>query len=129
MDNTDWESVPSDFVPIKGHGIIPDNPVFSNNELPSNFSLFQNYPNPFNPSTQIKFALPLNTFVSVKVYNVAGELVATLVNNEYRNAGYYDVNFDGTNLASGIYFYKIEVRQGESSTVSFVETKKMVLIK
>ena len=117
-----FESVKSDFVQINAHPIMPDNPVFSNNGLPSNFSLSQNFPNPFNPSTQIKFALPQNTFVSVKVYNIAGELVATLVNNEYRNAGYYDVAFDGTNLASGIYFYKIEAG-------SFVETKKMVLIK
>jgi hypothetical protein len=89
---------------------------------PFTFKLEQNYPNPFNPSTQIKFALPQNTFVSVKVYSIAGELVSTLVNNEFRTAGYYEVLFDGTNHASGVYFYIIEAG-------NFRNSKKMVLIK
>jgi len=91
-------------------------------QQPFTFKLEQNYPNPFNPKTKIKFTLPQNTFVSVKVYNVTGELVATLVNNEYKNAGHYDVAFDGSSFASGVYFYTIEAG-------NFRNSKKMVLIK
>jgi len=91
-------------------------------QMPSVFELFQNYPNPFNPSTQINFALPQNSFVTVKVYNAIGEEVARLVNNEFKSAGNYSVSFDGSNFGSGIYFYSIEAGQ-------FKETKKMVLIK
>jgi len=90
-------------------------------QVPHQFSI-SNYPNPFNPSTQIKFALPQNTFVTVKVYNAIGEEVARLVNNEYKEPGSYSVTFDGSNFGSGIYFYSIDAGQ-------FKETKKMVLIK
>ena len=122
VDKYDDESVPSDFVSIKANSIIPDSPNFSNNEIPTSFSLLQNYPNPFNPSTKIKFELPQNTFVTLKVYNAVGQVVAELVNNEYKNAGRYSVNFDGTKLASGIYFYSLEAG-------AFKDVKKMVLIK
>ena len=97
-------------------------------QVPEEFSI-SNYPNPFNPSTQIKFALPQNSFVTLKVYNAIGEEVARLVNNEYKEPGSYSVTFDGSNFGSGIYFYSIEVRQAGSATVQFKETKKMVLIK
>ncbi|MBE2227646.1 MAG: T9SS type A sorting domain-containing protein [Ignavibacteria bacterium] len=89
---------------------------------PTVFALAQNYPNPFNPSTEIKFELPQNTFVTLKVYNAVGQVVAELVNNEYKNAGRYSVSFDGTKLASGIYFYSIVAG-------SYNEVKKMVLLK
>jgi len=121
VDANEDESVPSDFVSIKGHSIIPDRPGHLTEE-PSVFELSQNYPNPFNPSTQINFALPQNSFVTVKVYNAIGEEVARLVNNEFKSAGSYSVTFDGSNLGSGIYFYSIEASQ-------YKETKKMVLIK
>lgn len=121
VDKYDDESVPSDFVSIKGHSIIPDRPVF-NTEVTYSFSLSQNYPNPFNPATEIKFELPQNTFVTLVVYNAIGEEVARLVNNEYRNAGRYSVSFDGSKLASGIYFYSIVAG-------SYNEVKKMVLLK
>jgi len=121
VDSYNDESVPSDFVSIKGHSIIPDRPGHLTEE-PSVFELSQNYPNPFNPSTQINFALPQNSFVTVKVYNAIGEEVARLVNNEFKSAGSYSVTFDGSNFGSGIYFYSIETGQ-------FKETKKMVLIK
>jgi len=94
----------------------------NSNEVPREFSLKQNYPNPFNPSTEIKFELPQNTFVTLKVYNAVGQVVAELVNNEYKNAGRYSVSFDGTKLASGIYFYTIVAG-------SYNEVKKMVLLK
>jgi hypothetical protein len=90
-------------------------------EIPNQFSLMQNYPNPFNPTTSIKFGLPLTSPVSLKIYNSAGQVVKTLISSEL-TAGFYDVSFEASNLASGVYFY--ELRAG-----SFVETKKMLLIK
>ena len=122
VDKYEDESVPSDFVSIRGHSIIPDSPNFNTNENPLSFSLAQNYPNPFNPSTEIKFELPQNTFVTLKVYNAVGQVVAELVNNEYRTVGRYSVSFDGSKLSSGIYFYSIEAGV-------YKDVKKMVLIK
>ncbi|MEJ5306547.1 MAG: T9SS type A sorting domain-containing protein [Ignavibacteria bacterium] len=88
------------------------------------FSLGQNYPNPFNPSTKITWQSPVSGYTTLKVYDVLGNEVATLV-NEYINAGSYEVEFNAgqtRNLSSGVYFYKLQV--GE-----FVQTKKMILIK
>jgi len=96
--------------------------IQTGNEVPEVYKLFQNYPNPFNPKTEIKFELPQNTFVTLKVYNAVGQVVAELVNNEYRNAGSYSVSFDGSKFASGIYFYSIEAGV-------YKDIKKMVLIK
>lgn len=121
VDKYDDESVLSDFVSIKGHSIIPDSPVFDTEE-PLTFSLAQNYPNPFNPATQIKFTLPQNTFVTIKLFNALGQEVAVLLNNEFKDAGSYSAMFDGTNFASGIYFYSIEAG-------TYKDIKKMVLIK
>jgi len=99
-------------------------------QLPNTFKLHQNYPNPFNPSTKIKFTIPQSVIASetkqshlvmLKVYDVLGNEITTLVSEE-KPAGSYKVEFDGGNLTSGIYFYKL--RAG-----NFVETKKMVLIK
>ncbi len=89
--------------------------------VPGVFSLEQNYPNPFNPSTTIKYQVPMNGLVSLKVYNLIGQEVATLV-NEVQNASAYEASFDATTLSSGIYFYTL--RAG-----NFVETKKMMLLK
>jgi photosystem II stability/assembly factor-like uncharacterized protein len=89
------------------------------NSLPLNYSLSQNYPNPFNPITEINYQLPTNGFVSLKIYDVLGKEVATL-DNEYKAAGYHDVEFDATNLSSGVYFYKLQAG-------NFVTTKKMLL--
>lgn len=90
--------------------------------IPGVYALYQNFPNPFNPVTKISYDLPERNTVSLKVYNVLGELVVVLINNEIKNAGNYSTEFDGTSLASGIYYY--ELRAG-----SFIETRKMVLIK
>jgi hypothetical protein len=98
-------------------GIIPgDSP-----ELPVKFALFQNAPNPFNPATLIRFNLPKRSLISLRIYDVAGRLVADLVNG-WRDAGSHAVTFDGSGLASGVYLYRIEA--GEFSAVS-----KMVLMK
>lgn len=95
----------------------------------SNFVVFpHNYPNPFNPVTTIKYALPHDVKVVIRIHDILGREVKTLV-NEFQKAGYYDAKFDGSNFASGVYFYRIEVRQAGSSTVEFVQSKKMVLVK
>ncbi|HJY63438.1 MAG TPA: T9SS type A sorting domain-containing protein [Ignavibacteria bacterium] len=128
VDKYETGSVLSDFAAfvvlriINGGGGELDNMFGQFPEIPERFNLFQNYPNPFNPSTEIKYALPQNDVVTIKVYNITGELAATLVDKEHKNAGYYTVTFDGTALSSGVYFYKIE-------TSRFNESKKMVLIK
>lgn len=89
--------------------------------LPTTYALKQNYPNPFNPTTTINFDIPTKSFVSIKVYNVLGQMVTSLVNEEL-DAGRYETNWDGAEAGSGIYFYKIQAG-------SFVETKKMMLLK
>jgi len=91
------------------------------NNVPSEYALSQNYPNPFNPSTKINFAIPTTGLVTMKVYDVLGKEVATLI-NEVKNPGNYIVEFDGSNLSSGAYFYKLQV--GDFSSV-----KRMVLVK
>lgn len=95
-------------------------------QIPATFMLAQNYPNPFNPATEIKFGLKVNSKVTLNVYNVIGEKVATLLNQEMA-AGYNKVSFNGANLASGIYFYRLEANGIDGS--KFVDTKKMILIK
>jgi len=87
-----------------------------------NYTLNQNYPNPFNPETRINFTLPKQTNVVLRVIDISGKEVAMLVNGELKNAGSYDVQFNGANFPSGIYFY--ELNAGE-----YKETKKMMLIK
>ncbi len=88
---------------------------------PKDFLLSQNYPNPFNPTTNIRFRIAKSGFVSLKVYDVLGREVATLVNQE-KPAGNYEVKFDGSGLSSGIYFYKL-------STENYTSVKKMILMK
>ena len=89
--------------------------------LPDNFSLSQNFPNPFNPTTQIKYQIEDRGFVSLKIYNILGKEIITLVNEE-KQAGSYEVEFDARNLTSGIYFYKL-------TAGTFKESRKMILLK
>jgi hypothetical protein len=89
--------------------------------LPSEFVLSNNYPNPFNPKTTIKYSVPNLSFVTIKVFDVLGKEVASLVNDE-KSVGSYEVEFNAGNLSSGIYLYRLQAG-------SFVETKKMVLMK
>jgi hypothetical protein len=90
-------------------------------DQPSVFYLGQNYPNPFNPSTNIKYSIPADGNVSLKVYDLLGKEVATLV-NEPQQAGTFDVVFDGANLASGVYYYQL-------ITGELTATKKLMLTK
>jgi len=107
--------------PVTGN-LIPIGVKTISSEIPVNYSLHQNYPNPFNPSTKIKFDMPKNGYVTLKVYDMLGRLVSTLVNNEFITAGVKEVTFADTKLASGIYFYRIE-------TGDFAATRKMILVK
>ena len=90
--------------------------------IPSDFNLYQNYPNPFNPTTKIDFTLPVDSKVSLIIYDVTGREAVILINNEIRKADYYTVAFNGSSLSSGVYFYKI-------ISDKYVQTKKMMLIK
>lgn len=92
-----------------------------NNSLPENYTLDQNYPNPFNPSTVIKYSLPSESFVSLKVYDLLGREVRTLVNG-IQKAGVQRINFNASGLTSGVYIYKL-------SAGNFTQTKKLVLLK
>lgn len=89
--------------------------------VPEKFKLYQNYPNPFNPVTKIKFDLPKSNNVKIVLYDNVGRELKTII-NEYRNAGTYEINFDGSKLSTGVYYYRLS-----SGTIS--ETKKMILTK
>ena len=107
---------------------IPDvgeNYFYSN---PKKYVLFQNYPNPFNPTTTIRFDIPERSFTSLKIYNVLAKEVVELIEEE-KTPGSYQVKFDASNLSSGVYFYKLQAVPTGRQAGSFVETKKMILIK
>jgi photosystem II stability/assembly factor-like uncharacterized protein len=97
------------------------NNVQNQSTIPESFKLYQNYPNPFNPTTKLSFIIGNSSFVTLKVYDVLGKEVATLVNEE-KSSGKYSVNFNANNLASGIYFYKLQAG-------NFTKTMKMILMK
>ncbi len=92
---------------------------------PNSFRLNQNYPNPFNPSTKISYQLPSVSRVTLKIYDILGREVVTLINKE-QTAGNYKVNFDASRLSSGVYFYRLIATGGAGN---FIETKKMILLK
>jgi len=105
-----------DFVGYKPLSVKEENGIIA-----SNYSLSQNYPNPFNPSTSIRFSIPVSGQVSLKIFDVLGREVKTLLNEE-KHAGTYTVSFDMRNLSSGIYFYRLQAG-------NFMESKKMILMK
>lgn len=109
-----------DAIVLKYSQLVGIEPI--SNEIPNQYKLHQNYPNPFNPTTEIKFSIPQNSFVSLKIYDAVGQLVALLVDNEYRVVGRYSSVFEASNFASGIYFYSLEAG-------TFKDIKKMVLLK
>ena len=104
---------------LKYNGVVSG--VYSENNTVYDFKLFQNYPNPFNPVTIIRFRIKDSRYVTLKVYDVLGKEIETLV-NEKKSPGTYEVTFDGSTLASGIYFYRMDAG-------NFIETKKMLIIK
>ncbi|MFI5237757.1 MAG: T9SS type A sorting domain-containing protein, partial [Ignavibacteriales bacterium] len=97
--------------------------------IPLDYILYQNFPNPFNPTTTIRFTIPDRSTITLKVYDVLGNEISTLV-NEDKNRGIYNVTFNGTNLASGVYFYQLRaVNPSTKSDQSFIQTKKMMFVK
>jgi hypothetical protein len=92
-----------------------------NNQIPNDFILKQNYPNPFNPSTKIEYSIPSESFVELKVFDVLGNEVASLV-NEQQQAGVYRADFSADNLPSGMYFARITANE-------FTQVVKMILLK
>jgi hypothetical protein len=99
------------------------------NDIPHEFALQQNYPNPFNPSTTINYSLPKSAFVVLQIFNALGQEVSSLV-NEQLDAGTYQVTWNSSGAPSGIYFYRLQVRQMDGGEVGgFVETKRMILVK
>ena len=93
-----------------------------NTHVVENYELYQNYPNPFNPETNIEFSIPVNTEVSIRIFNVLGQEVVKLLSNKYLTRGTYNIRFTTDNLPSGVYFYRLE-------TLEFAKAKKMLLIK
>ncbi|MDP1676756.1 MAG: T9SS type A sorting domain-containing protein, partial [Bacteroidota bacterium] len=106
---------------IDREGTIIYSPAIKIHFTPTVFSLALIFPNPFNPKTIISYQIPVNSYVTLKIFNVIGDEVATLV-NEQKDAGTYSVQFDARQLSSGIYFYKL-------ITENFTTAKKMILMK
>ncbi|KAA3606533.1 MAG: T9SS C-terminal target domain-containing protein [Calditrichaeota bacterium] len=130
---TSGTNIDNYFIPASSARIFVSNKIWTdieeteNNVIPLEFDLSQNFPNPFNPSTQINFTISENSFVKLNVYNVLGQKVKTLV-NEQRKAGNFSTHWNGTNelgkqVSSGVYFYKLETSNGD------VKSQKMLLIK
>ena len=111
---------PAELVYIQAKVNIPASSI-NETEIPSNFELSQNFPNPFNPSTTINFSIPVSGNVVLKVYDILGREVSSLV-NEVKEAGKHTINFDASNLNSGMYIYKLTVG-------NFTSSKKMMLVK
>lgn len=108
---------------------VPKHFVEESNSGPGCYQLFQNSPNPFNPFTIIKYELPIDNYVTIKVYNMLGQEVATLV-DEFEMAGYKSIMFDGSNLSSGIYFVRLNaISPSPNSARSFIDVKKIILAK
>ncbi len=113
------------YITISENGTI--NSVKKDNSVPDNFALYQNYPNPFNPSTTIKFGITNSGNVTLKVYDELSREVKSIV-DEFMNKGTYEITLDGNDLASGVYFYKLTLENGENSGISSI-IKKMLLVK
>jgi hypothetical protein len=112
---------------------LPPVGIIATNEIADEFKLSQNYPNPFNPVTKIKFNIPSvgtrhGVLVQVMVYDILGRIIATLVNDKL-NPGSYNIDFNGSSLSSGVYFYKLVVSEANLSDNWFVQTRSMILLK
>ncbi len=122
-------------------GIVPVNvpsPIVTSAEVPERYQLFQNYPNPFNPTTMIRFALPERSIVVLKVYNVLGQEVTSLIHNQVMDEGTQQVEFNASAISSGVYFYRLQVfaltgsqdnPESERGSLRFADTKKMILMR
>ena len=93
----------------------------TNTQIPTNITLYQNYPNPFNPSTRIKFSIIHSDHVAMKIFDILGKEIETLLEEEL-SPGIYEINWDASTLPAGVYFYRLQVG-------SFVQTKKTIILK
>ena len=118
-------------VPRNNSDFVGYHPVSVDNEgtIPTEYQLSQNYPNPFNPSTRINFSLPFESNVRLSVFNILGQEVKVLVDNQVQPVGSYNLTFDAKNLPSGIYFYRLTASSTSEGDRNFVDVKKMMLIK
>lgn len=118
-------------VPRNNGDFIGFHPVSVEQEdnIPTDFQLSQNYPNPFNPSTTIKFSLPEESTVKLSVYNLLGQEVNILIDNQVKQAGTYNLTFDAYNMTTGIYFYRLTASPVSKNKNNFVDVKKMILLK
>lgn len=98
-------------------------------QVPEDFELKQNYPNPFNPLTTIEFDVPVQSMVTLKVFDVLGQQVAVLANNRLYQAGSFSSTFNPASLASGIYFYQLTAKEVDGAHSEFRQVKKMMLLK
>lgn len=127
--NTLWETSWNNWLPEYLLGCEIDGKVYGNvitgvemqKELFVDYKLFQNYPNPFNPITRIQYSIPQSGFVSITIYDILGKEIRTLI-NEQKPKGNYVVDFDGSNLSSGVYFYRMNCG-------SFIDTKKFIFLR
>lgn len=118
-------------VPRNNNDFIGYNPVSveTDGTIPTEYELSQNYPNPFNPSTKINFSLPFESNIRLSVFNILGQEVKVLVDNQVQPIGNYNLTFDARDLPSGIYFYRLTASSLGDNNQNFVDVKKMMLIK
>ncbi len=134
LQNTTSRSLAKHYIRIIPTSELPPKPptgeVNSNNTIiPNEYALAQNYPNPFNPNTVISYSLPVDGFVTLTVFNVGGQEVVTLLDNQTREAGMYELNFDASKFASGVYYYRLTATGVVDNAKTFTDIKKMLLVK
>lgn len=113
---------------VNGNGINLKKSFIINYTAPKEYSLSQNFPNPFNPTTTIRYDLPFDSKVSLKIYDILGNEIETLVDKE-ESAGFKEIKFNGLSLASGVYIYRMTAYDPVNNRTSFVSIKKMMMIK
>jgi hypothetical protein len=133
-ENIGWAVGDGIFKTTNGGGIMSVKDKNGNGTLPKQITLYQNYPNPFNPSTIISWQLTSNSHVTLKIYDILGREIATLVNKDL-NIGSHSINWEASKMASGVYFYRLSVqsingqKNGSFIGIATSETKKMILIR
>jgi hypothetical protein len=122
-DNDEWNFSPNFTITVY-------NPIgiTNRNSIANSFRLFQNYPNPFNPETKIAYTIPTAGFVDIEIYDITGRNVSTLIKGN-QSAGKYKYDFNGSSLASGVYFYELKFTSNSPKNDNFREIKKMILVK
>jgi hypothetical protein len=124
-ESTGWAVGDGIFKTSDGGGFVSVKEKNNNTNIPKQVTLFQNYPNPFNPSTMINYQLPMISYVTLKIYDILGREVKSLING-LQQAGTHSINFNGSKMASGVYFYRLQINNNKGF---YAETKKMLLIR